>query len=149
MAEEYVSYLATTSAPKALKMQDIEETTQSDATLKAVAEAVVKGNWHHIVKHRCVDVKEFCLIERMKDELAGSASGNLILRRTRLVIPKSLHEHVVNLVHEGHRGLVKTKSLLHKEVWFPNIDRLAEDKVKSCDTYLVTTLEWKREPLLM
>lgn len=132
-----------------MKIKDIEEATQSDATLKAVAEAVEKGNWHHVVKHRCVDVEEFRLLERVKDELTVSASGNLILRGTRLVIPKSLHEHVVNLAHEGHQGLVKTKSLLREKVWFPNIDRLVEDKVKSCDACLVTTPECKREPLLM
>ena len=149
VAEEYVSYLATTSTPKALKIQDIEEATQSDATLKAVAEAIAKGNWHHVVKHRCVDVEEFRLLERVKDELTVSASGNLILRGTRLVIPKSLHEHVVNLAHEGHQGLVKTKSLLREKVWLPNIDRLVEVKVKSCDACLVTTPECKREPLLM
>ena len=46
---------------------------------------------------------------------------------------------------------MKTKSLLREKVWFPNIDRLVEDKVKSCDACLVTTLECKskREPLLM
>ncbi|XP_068675612.1 uncharacterized protein [Montipora foliosa] len=149
VAEEYVSYLATTSTLKALKIQSIEEATQSDATLKAVAEAIAKGNWHHVVKHRCVDVEEFRLLERVKDELTVSASGNLILRTTRLLIPKSLHEHVVNLAHEGHQGLVKTKSLLREKVWFPNIDRLVEVRVKSCDACLVTTPECKREPLLM
>ena len=103
VAEEYVCYLATTSTPKALKIQDIEEATQSDATLKAVAEAIAKGKWHHVVKHRCVNVEEFRLLERVKDELTVSASGDQILRGTRLVIPKSLHEHVVNLAPEGHQ----------------------------------------------
>ena len=147
VAEEYVSYRATTSTPKPLKIQDIEEATRSDATLKAVAEAVAKGNWHHVVKHCCVDVEEFCLLEQVKDELTVSASGNQILCGTRLVIPKSLHEHVVNLAHEGHQGLVKTKSLLREKVWFPNIDRLVEGKVKSRDACLVTTPECKRVPL--
>ena len=44
---------------------------------------------------------------------------------------------------------MKTKSLLREKVWFPNIDRLVEVKVKSCDGCLVTSLECKREPLLM
>ena len=75
MAEEYVNYLATTSTPKALKIQDIEEATQRDATLKAVAEAAAKGNWHHVIKHSCVDVEEFRLLERVKDELTVIASS--------------------------------------------------------------------------
>ena len=149
VAEEYISYLTTTSTPKALKTQDIEAATQSDETLRAVAEAIEKGNWHYVAKRPCVDTAEFHLLEKVKDELTVSASGNLILRGTRIVIPKSLQDHVVNLAHEGHQGLVKTKSLLREKVWFPNIDKLVESKVKSCDACLVTTPECKREPLLM
>ena len=149
VAEEYINYLATTSTPKALKTQDIEAATQADATLQGIAEAIVKGNWHLVVKRPSVDPTEFRLLERVKDELAVSASGNLILRGTRIVIPKSLQEHVVNLAHEGHQGLVKTKSLLREKVWFPNIDKLVESKVQSCSACLITTPECKREPLQM
>lgn len=149
VAEEYINYLATTSTPKALKTQDIEAATQADATLQGVAEAIAKGNWHLVVKRPGVNPTEFRLLERVKDELAVSASGNLILRGTRIVIPKSLQEHVVSLAHEGHQGLVKTKSLLREKVWFPNIDKLVESKVKSCSACLITTPECKREPLQM
>ena len=149
MAEEYVSYLTTNSTPKALKTQDIKAATQSDATLQAVAEAVTKGNWHDAVKRPRVDASDFRLLERVKDELNVSASGNLILHGTRTVIPKSLQEHMVNLTHEGHQGLVKTKSLLREKVWFPNIDKLVKTKVKSCGACSVATPESKREPLQM
>ena len=74
-----------------------------------------------------------------------NASGNLILRGTRIVIPQSFF----NLAHEGHQGLVKTKSLFHEKVWFPNIDKLVENKVKSCSAGLISTPECKREPLQM
>lgn len=59
----------------------------------------MKGNWHLVVKRPGVNPTEFRLLERVKDELAVSASGNLNLRGTRIVIPKSLQEHVVNLAH--------------------------------------------------
>ena len=47
------------------------------------------------------------------------------------------------------QGLVKTKSLLREKVWFPNINKLVESKVKSCTACLITTPECKREPLQM
>ena len=149
VAEKYINYLATTCTPKVLKTQDIEAVTQVDATLQSVAEAIAKGNWHLGVTLPGVDLAEFRLLERVIDELAVSASGNLVLRGTRIVIPKSLQEHVVNLAHEGHQGLVKTKSLLREKVWFPNIDKLVESKVKTCSACLITTPECKREPLRM
>jgi len=70
VAEEYINYLATTSTPKALKTQDVEPATQADATLQGVAEAVAKGNWHLVVKRPGVDIAEFRILERVKEELA-------------------------------------------------------------------------------
>lgn len=108
-AVQYFSYLATTSTLKALKIQDMERSTQSDATLQAVTEGIQKGNCHFVVKRPGVDIEEFRLLERVKDELIVTVSGNLILRGTRIVIPKSLQDHVVSLAHEGHQELVKNK----------------------------------------
>ena len=39
---------------------------------------------------------------------------------------------VVDLAHEGHKGIVKTKALLRDKVWFLGINQLTEKKVKSC-----------------
>jgi len=36
------------------------------------------------------------------------------------------------LAHGGHQGIVKTKQLIRDKVWFPGIDKLAEEKVKNC-----------------
>ena len=111
--------------------------------------AIVKGSWHHEIRRPCVDAVEFRLLERLKNELTVSVSGKFILRGTRIVVPKSLQEHVVNLAHEGYQGLVKTKSLLREKVWFPNNDKLVESKVNSCKACLIAPPECKREPLQM
>ena len=73
--------------------QDIEAATQADPTLQGIAEAVAKGNWHLVVKRPSVDLAEFRPLERSKEELAMSASGNFILHGTCIVIPQSLQEH--------------------------------------------------------
>ena len=100
----------------------------------------MKGSWHHEIRRPFVDAVEFRLLERLKNELTVSASGNFILCGTRIVVPKSL---------QGYQGLVKTKSLLREKVCFPNTDNLVESKVKSCKAYLIATPECKREPLQM
>lgn len=38
---------------------------------------------------------------------------------------------------------------MREKVWFPNIDKLVESKVRSCSACLITTPECKREPLQM
>ena len=38
----------------------------------------------------------------MRSELC--AIGKLVLRGTRIVVPKELRSHVLELAHKGHRG---------------------------------------------
>ena len=66
----------------------------------------------------------------MKDELA--ITDDFVLRDTRLVLPEPLHQQAIDLAHAGHQGIVRTKRLLREKVWFPKIDKLAEDTVKKC-----------------
>ena len=41
-------------------------------------------------------------------------------------------DKVMQLAHEGHQGIVKTKLLLTTKVWFPDSDRRAEAAVHNC-----------------
>ena len=47
-----------------------------------------------------------------------------LLHDHRLVIPKSVQERLVNIAHEGHQCIIKTKLLLHTKIWFSGIDAL-------------------------
>ena len=56
----------------------------------------------------------------------------MILRGTRVIMPKILRQRAINLAHEGHQGLVKTKKLMREKVWFPQIDSLVENCIQKC-----------------
>ena len=43
-------------------------------------------------------------------------------------MPQSLRKKVVNLAHEGHQGVVKSKERLRTKVWWSDMDREAEIK---------------------
>ena len=66
----------------------------------------------------------------VKDEFCES--GKLVLRGTRIVVPKALRGEVLSLASEGHQGVVKKKARLRKKVWWPKIDSDAEQVCKSC-----------------
>ena len=51
--------------------------------------------------------------------------------------------------HEGHQGIVKTKRLLRSAVWFPGMDRMTEDVVRSCLPCQAATQQKPKEPLRM
>ncbi|CAB4014957.1 115 kDa [Paramuricea clavata] len=73
---------------------------------------------------------EIQLYTNVKDEL--SVCDGLIIRGTRLVLPKSLHHQAIELAHTGHQGIVKTKRLLREKVWFLLIDRMVQGRIKHC-----------------
>lgn len=68
-----------------------------------------------------------------------SMLGKILLRGTRLIIPKGLRKRVLELAHEGHPGESAMKRRLRVKVWWPHIDRDAENFVKTCkDCILVS-----------
>ena len=66
----------------------------------------------------------------VKNELC--CVGKLILRGSRIIIPKSLRPEVLALAHEGHQGIIKTKNRLRSKVWWPKMDSDAEKLCRSC-----------------
>ena len=66
----------------------------------------------------------------VKNELC--TYGELLLRGSRLVIPQKLRPRVLELAHEGHQGIVKTKYRLRSKVWWPKMDADAEKLCRSC-----------------
>ena len=77
-----------------------------------------------------------------------SVLGKLVIRGTRLEIPKVLQVKVLNLTHEGHQGIVKTKQRLGSKVWWPNIDKEAEKVCRKCHGYQVVQLPSRPEPMV-
>ena len=67
---------------------------------------------------------------KIMDEL--TVHDHLILRQQRLVLPKSLQEKAVEIAHEGHLGITKTKALMRTKVWFPGMDSLVERFIGKC-----------------
>uniref|UniRef100_H2ZZ81 Gypsy retrotransposon integrase-like protein 1 n=1 Tax=Latimeria chalumnae TaxID=7897 RepID=H2ZZ81_LATCH len=149
IVEEFVNYVALHMVPVALTLEDIKSAISSDPTLQAVARAISTGKWFAAAKDPQIKSTAFKSFERVKTELMLGADGGFILRGNKLVIPEKLQKQAVELAHEGHQGVVKTKALIQEKVWFPGIDKMVEEKVQSCHTCQIATPETKREPFMM
>ena len=64
-----------------------------------------------------------------------------------MLILAKLRDRVVDLAHEGHQGLTKTKQKLRSKVWWAGIDRQVEAKCKSCHGCQLVGLPTPPEPL--
>lgn len=56
---------------------------------------------------------------------------------------QELQSRCIDLAHEGHQGICKTKKLLRDRVWFPLIDKLVEQACESCS---ICALNKKAKP---
>ena len=71
------------------------------------------------------------------------------MKSNRIVIPTELQNKAVDITHEGHLGIVRTKALMREKVGFPIMNKLVETKVKSCLACQIATSVMSREPLKM
>ena len=84
-----------------------------------------------------------------------SYADGVLLRGERLYIPDSapmegaptLRKRVVDIAHEGHQGIDKTKKVLRSKCWFPLMDKMVEDKVNGCLACQASTFPPTRDPL--
>ena len=97
----------------------------NDPVLLEVIDIVLNGNGESRYKWEYLR-----LYKLVRSEL--SVANGIRLRGSRIVVPKALQRRVVKISHEGHQGIVKTKQLLRSAVWFPGMDRMTEDIVRSC-----------------
>lgn len=141
VTDEYVHYVLDNAIPKSLTQADIKDATTQDDALQRVIQAIQSGNiW---------DKKDPVLkpYHKVRDELA--IVDGVILRGHRLLVPESLRPNVLQLAHEGHQGVVKTKKLLRQKVWYPGIDKDVENLVAGCIPCQATGLAPPPEPLQM
>ena len=93
------------AVPVALRIEEIEEVSFQDVELEAVRKALDTGHWNKAPKaHELVSRELTCF-------------GQVVLRGTRIVVPRKFRKRVLDLAHEGHQGIVKTKERLRSNVW--------------------------------
>ena len=122
MTEEYVNFIAEHSVPKTMTLKEIADETNNDRDLRALRAAIRLNSW------------ELDSVRPYRSFKADLTIGkhNTILRGSRIIIPKSLQKRAVEIAHESHQGLSKTKALLREKIWFVGIDELVQKTIDSC-----------------
>ena len=152
-ADHYISFLAQHAVPRAMTLLEIQEATKADPTLQAVVVAIHSNQWPSITSPQKIDpavsLSEMQTFSKIKAELTVNEQDNIILRGSRIVLPVSLRHRAIQIAHEGHQGLVKTKKLLREKVWFPGIDALAKQILDNCNSCQANGPSNPPEPLRM
>ncbi len=88
VAEQYVNFLAITSTPRSMTLDDIKNETKKDKTMQQVMSLVRSSRWHEIktINDPDIDTKELQLFYNVRDELVCH-TDNILLRNNLIVVP--------------------------------------------------------------
>ena len=120
LTEESVRFVTKTAVPNALTAQQVEQASRIDPELCNIRKCLESGQLDSLPKPFLGVRQELTYV------------GCVVIRGTSIVPPASLRDRILELAHEGHQGIVKTKERLRTKVWWPGIDRQAELKCKTC-----------------
>ena len=57
---------------------------------------------------------------------------NVLLMRSRIVIPSSMRLEVLDKRHEGHQGISKCRERAKQTVWWPGLSKQIQDMIDNC-----------------
>lgn len=119
-----------------------QEATKLDNELMKVMQYIEKG-WPANRKLCAANALPYY---SLRDTL--SVAGGLVMYGSRVVIPCSLRDYVINKLHAAHQGVSKTLQRVQNSVFWPGIKKHVEDKCLSCAQCLSAEREGKKEPLM-
>ena len=139
LTEKYVNYVMETSLPIALALDELQQACKTDETLIKVRKCIQTNKWG-----KSDVLKPY---QQTRNEL--SIKDSVILKANKIIIPTSLQKRVLNLAHESHQEIVKTKHQLKQKVWWPSIDIDVMNTIKTCHACQVTSVPPREPPVVM
>ena len=67
-----------------------------------------------------------------------SAKDNILLKQHQIVIPKAIQPQNLQIEHQQHQGIVKTKNMLCEKVWWPTINQDVKNLITTCHACQMT-----------
>lgn len=127
--EEYAGVLLLEETPVGLDVTAVEvaRLTKKDQILSKIC-FWIRNGWPSKVD------KEYQVFWQKRAEL--SVHSDCILWGSRVVIPEKMRSYLLEELHKNHDGIVITKALARSYFWWPSIDKMIEEMVKSCNICL-------------
>ena len=104
---------------------DIQKATMQDPVISQVYSYTLNG-WPASSK-ALPDIKPF-----LNKRFELTVNNKCLLWGLCVVVPEKFHCDVLHLLHNGHPGMTKMKSLARLHIWWPRIDEKIETFVNTC-----------------
>ena len=111
-----------------ITVDKLAEATSDDSVLSTVL-SFVKNGW----PSKCaLKDKNLHPYYSLRHELWTWNDGKCLARGPKAIVPDSLRQHVVDMAHQGHPGIVRTKQRCREIAWWPRMDTFIYEFVKNC-----------------
>ena len=116
----YIHFVAEHAIPHSMTLEQVKIETSRDKETLSLLTAIRTGKFTNNTKK----------YEKYKHEF--SEYDGIALRCNRIVLPLNLQKRALDIVHESHSGIAKTKSFLRSNVYWYGMDRDVENCIKDC-----------------
>jgi transposase InsO family protein len=121
------------------KYTEIQEKTGTEL---AVLQEVILTGWPDTKAESPIEVRSYW---DSRDQL--SVNDGVIYKGLRIVVPPSLREHTLRLIHSSHLGIVKCKQRAREAVFWPGMNSDIEKAVQDCCKCAEFQNQQRAEPL--
>ena len=128
---------------------DRDKSNQVDAYIEAIVnslpateERIETIRTEQEKDHVCKQIKHYCeagsinwtgpLKPYYPVRMELAVAKGLLLKGSRIVIPKSLQKDILERLHSGHMGMTKCRQRAKSSVWWPGIRKCIDEVVRNC-----------------
>ncbi|XP_060587991.1 uncharacterized protein K02A2.6-like [Ruditapes philippinarum] len=122
ITEGYMDYVCENAVTMAMTLDQIDKESPQDKFIQELIKCIQHDEWP---KHQ--NSKMFY---KLRNEVY--VHNNIVLRGNIIVITQGHRPKVLQIAHETHQGIVKTKQILREIVCWPGIDNEIEMLIKTC-----------------
>ena len=127
---EYVNLITILNSNESFDFKLVKECTGKDTLFCQVIE-YVKNGFPNVI-----DLDDSILpFYKIRSDLA--LHEDVLLYRNRVVVPEILRKHVMDVLHEGHKGIVAMKAEARSMVYWPKMDEDINQVTANCSLCVV------------
>ena len=135
-AETHVNIVTASLPTSDVMLQQIVMETVKDPLLQKVSHHIQNGWSRGVCPGFYLVHADLCV------------ANGLVLGQNRIVIPQSMHQDMLQRIHEGHLGVEKWKRRAREAVYWPGINKDIQEMIQKSETCLKHHYKQAKEPIL-
>jgi hypothetical protein len=124
------------------KVAAFQKATATDSTLQQLL-VTVRNGWPKSFKSVHCNLRPFW---NVRDEI--HEIDCLLFRGNCVIVPAAMQKEMLELIHEGHLGVEKSRALARQALYWPGMSDDIAKTVTSCETCITFRASQQKEPLM-